>query len=300
MPDRLSNEQLADAFLEHLRVERNLSPRTIAAYASDIGEFCEWAARDGVHLLDADHRRLRRYLAELDRAQYSRRTIARRLAALRSLYRYLVRREFLTSSPAAVLATPKAPKRLPDVISESFVDQLLALPDVDRPSGLRDVAILELLYASGIRVSELTGLDTGDADLASATIRVMGKGARERIVPIHPLAVKRLREYLSGGRPALDRGGSGGALFLNRSGTRLSSGGVRRMLDRYLARMESSASLTPHGLRHSFATHLLEGGADLRTVQELLGHVALSTTQIYTHVSTRHLREVHKGAHPRA
>ncbi|MBN2247442.1 MAG: tyrosine recombinase [Coriobacteriia bacterium] len=300
MTERLSNEQLADAFLEHLRVERNLSPRTVTAYASDIGGFCEWAAREGVHILDADHRRLRRYLAELDRARYSKRTIARHLAAIRSLYRYLVRRGLLSASPAAVLATPKAARRLPDVAAGSLIDQLLALPDVSTPSGLRDLAMIELLYASGVRVSELTGLDLGDVDTASATIRVMGKGARERIVPVHPLAIKRLREYLAGGRPVLDKGSAEGAFFLNRLGTRLSSGGVRRMLDRYLRQLEQPGRITPHDLRHSFATHLLEGGADLRTVQELLGHVALSTTQIYTHVSTRHLREVHKGAHPRA
>jgi len=297
---RPSNEQLADAFLEHLRVERNLSPRTVTAYASDIAGLCDWAVREGVHFLDADHRRLRRYLAEMDRARYSKRTIARRLAATRSFYRYLVRRELISSSPAAVLATPKAPRRLPDVASESLIDQLLALPEVTTPSGLRDLAILELLYASGIRVSELSGLDLGDVDMASATVRVMGKGSRERIVPIHPLAIKRIREYLTNGRPSLDKGKSQGALFLNRLGTRLRADGVRRMLERYLQELGQSARITPHDLRHSFATHLLEGGADLRTVQELLGHVALSTTQIYTHVSTRHLREVHKGAHPRA
>lgn len=300
MTARPSNEQLADLFLEHLRVERNLSPRTISAYASDIGGLCEWAAREQIHLLDADHRRLRRYLAELDRAGYSRRTVARRLAAVRSLYRFLVRRELLGASPAAVLATPSAPRRLPDVASESVIDTLLALPERSTASGVRDLAILELLYASGVRVSELTGLNLGDVDLASATVRVMGKGARERIIPVHPLAIRRLREYLSSGRPVLDKGAADAAFFLNRLGTRLSSGGVRRMLDRYMQQIEQSSHITPHDLRHSFATHLLEGGADLRTVQELLGHVALSTTQIYTHVSTRHLREVHKGAHPRA
>ncbi|MEA5075780.1 MAG: tyrosine recombinase [Coriobacteriia bacterium] len=300
MADRPSNEALVDGYLEHLRVERNLSPRTLTAYASDLSGLCDWAAREQVHLLEADHRILRRYLAELDRAQYSKRTIARRLAAARGLYRHLVRRGMLSASPAAILSTPKMTKRLPTVAAESLIDDLLALPDRGSAPGLRDAAILELLYASGIRVSELTGLDLGDVDLASATVRVMGKGARERIVPIHPLAIDRVRSYLESGRPALDKGAAEGALFLNRLGTRLSSGGVRRMLERYLGELEQSARMTPHDLRHSFATHLLEGGADLRTVQELLGHVALSTTQIYTHVSTRHLREVHKGAHPRA
>lgn len=300
MADRPGNEVLIDQYLEHLRVERNLSPRTLIAYASDLSGLSDWSAREQVHLLEADHRTLRRYLAELDRAQYSKQTIARRLAAVRGLYRYLVRRGLLSASPAAILSTPRVTKRLPAVAPESLIDGLLALPDRESASGLRDAAILELLYASGIRVSELTGLNLGDVDLDSATVRVMGKGARERIVPIHALAVERVRAYSQSGRPALEKGAAEEALFLNRLGTRLSSGGVRRMLEKYLAQLGESARMTPHDLRHSFATHLLEGGADLRTVQELLGHVALSTTQIYTHVSTKHLREVHKGAHPRA
>ncbi|HHJ99121.1 MAG TPA: tyrosine recombinase [Actinobacteria bacterium] len=298
--ERPSTESLIDEFIVHLRVERNLSPRTIAAYTSDLTGFADWAVREGVHPLDADHRRLRRYLAELDRARYARRTVARRLASVRAFYRYLVRRGYLTGSPAAVLSTPKIPKRLPDVAPEPFLDELLSLPDTSTPQGLRDRAILELLYASGVRVSELTGLDLGDVDTASATVRVMGKGSRERIVPIHRLAVSQVVAYMRQGRPSLDKGAGETALFLNRLGTRLSPSGVRRMLDRHLSSIAQTRHLTPHDLRHSFATHLLEGGADLRTVQELLGHVALATTQIYTHVSTRHLREVHRGAHPRA
>lgn len=298
--DRPSAESLIDEFIVHLRVERNLSPRTITAYASDLAGFRDWAAREGVHPLDADHRRLRRYLAELDRARYARRTVARRLASVRAFYRYLVTRGYLTGSPAAVLSAPRIPKRLPDVAPEPFLDELLSLPDVSTPQGLRDRAILELLYASGVRVSELTGLDLGDVDTASGTVRVMGKGARERIVPIHRLAVNQIAAYTRDGRPFLDKGAGENALFLNRLGTRLTPSGVRRMLDRHLASIAQSRHLTPHDLRHSFATHLLEGGADLRTVQELLGHVALATTQIYTHVSTKHLREVHRGAHPRA
>lgn len=298
--DRPSTENLIDEFMVHLRVERNLSPRTLTAYASDLAGFCDWAVREGIHPLEADHRRLRRYLAELDRARYSRRTIARRLASVRAFYRYLVSRGYLTGSPAAVLSTPRIPKRLPDVAPEPFLDELLASPDTSTPQGLRDRAILELLYASGVRVSELTGLDLGDIDTAGGTVRVMGKGSRERIVPIHRLAVKQVVAYMRDGRPTLDKGRGETALFLNRLGTRLTPSGVRRMLDRHLASIAQSRHLTPHDLRHSFATHLLEGGADLRTVQELLGHVALATTQIYTHVSTKHLREVHRGAHPRA
>ena len=300
MSERLTNEALVDAFIEHVRVERNLSKRTVAAYASDLAGFCDWAGRQDLHVLDVDHRQLRGYLVELDRARYARRTIARRLAAVRGLYRYLVLTGACTGSPAAVLTTPKIPKRLPSVAPVGLLERLLALPDAATPSGKRDRAILELLYASGIRVSELSGLDLASVDLRGGSVRVMGKGSRERIVPIHPLAVRYLSEYLTSGRPALDKGAAGQAFFLNRLGTRLTAGGVRRMLDRYLDAMGEAVQLTPHGLRHSFATHLLEGGADLRTVQELLGHVALSTTQIYTHLSTKRLRDVHKGAHPRA
>ena len=300
MSARQSSESLVDAYLTQLRVERNLSPRTVAAYASDLGGFLRWADKAAVHVLDADHRSLRLYLAELDRARYARRTIARRLAAVRSFYRYLVRTGQLASSPAAVLATPRLPKRLPDIGTSDLIEHLLLTPNPATPLGMRDRAILELLYASGIRVSELTGLDLGAVDLSQGLITVMGKGSRERTVPIHRLAIRAVRTYLADARPLLDRGSGGDAVFLNRLGTRLSDGGVRRMLDHHLQTLGASASVTPHVLRHTFATHLLEGGADLRTVQELLGHVALSTTQIYTHVSTKHLREVHKGAHPRA
>ncbi|MRS13027.1 MAG: tyrosine recombinase [Actinobacteria bacterium] len=298
--DRPTSDALVDEFIRHLAVERNLSRNTLRAYSGDLSGFLTWASREGVHVLDADHRRLRRYLGELDQARYARRTVARRLASVRAFYRYLVTRGYLPGSPAAVLATPKLPRQLPTIAPAQLLEQLIDTPDPGTPAGLRDRAILELLYATGVRVSELSGMDLGDADLNGGTLRVMGKGSRERIVPMHAVAIRRLREYLASGRPMLVGSGSGSAFFLNRTGTRLTDGGVRRMLARHLAVMGAESQLTPHALRHTFATHLLEGGADLRTVQELLGHVALSTTQIYTHVSTKHLRDVHKGAHPRA
>jgi len=300
MSDCPTSEELVDGFIRHVRVERNLSARTVAAYASDLSGFLDWARRQDLHILDADHRALRRYLAELDRAAYARRTIARRLAALRSFYRYLALRGLTSTSPAAALSTPKVPRHLPPVATADLVTQLLAAPDPDTPAGMRDRAILELLYATGVRVSELTGLDCADVDLAQGLVTVMGKGARERTVPMYPAATRCVRDYLRTGRPHLGKSRVDDALFLNRLGTRLTSGGVRRMLDRYLTAIGSEADISPHDLRHTFATHLLDGGADLRTVQELLGHVALSTTQIYTHVSAKRLRDVHKGAHPRA
>ena len=300
MTARPDNEQLVDAYLHHLRVERNLSPNTLAAYAGDLAALAAWAERERLHLLDADHRTLRRFLAELDRARYAKRTIARRLAAVRSFYRHLVQRGLSSANPAVALATPKQNRELPTVAACSLLDQLLDTPDTSTPLGARDAAILELLYATGVRVSELSGLDLRDVDLTEGAVRVMGKGSRERIVPMHPAAVARLRLYLRSSRSQLDSDASGTAFFLSRRGGRLTAGGIRRMLDRHLMTMGTAHRITPHALRHSFATHLLEGGADLRTVQELLGHVALSTTQIYTHMSTKHLRDVHKGAHPRA
>jgi tyrosine recombinase XerC len=300
MTPRPQTSELVDAFLAFLRVERNVSPRTLAAYASDLAGYADYLDRRAVHAYDADHRVLRGYLAELEQARYARRTIARRLSALRAFYRFLVARGDLASSPALVLTTPRVPRHLPPTASSDLIARLLDTPDDTTPAGLRDRAILELLYASGVRVSELVALDVTDVDLNQGMLKVMGKGSKERIVPLHALACRRIQAYLRDGRLALDRGRSAGALFLNRSGTRLSADGVRRMLYRRLTELGEATDLTPHALRHTFATHLLEGGADLRTVQELLGHVALSTTQIYTHLSTKHLREVHKGAHPRA
>lgn len=289
-----------DQFIAHLRIERNLSPRSVSAYGSDLAAFLDWAARSEIHVLDVDHRALRRYLAELDKARYARRTVARRLSTLRTFYRFCVARGHLASSPAAVLATPRPERRLPHVAPDEVVRALLDAPDPSTPLGLRDLAILEMLYATGMRVSELTSLDLGDVDLAQGLATVMGKGSRQRVVPLHQLAVRRVRDYLAHGRGHLGRTRVDDALFLNRLGTRLTSGGVRRMLESRLKEAGTASGLTPHVLRHTFATHLLDGGADLRTVQELLGHIALSTTQIYTHVSTKRLRDVHKGAHPRA
>jgi tyrosine recombinase XerC len=298
--ERPSPDALIDEFVAFVRVERNLSPRTVAAYASDLAGYAVFLERADIHPFDADHRVLRSYLADLDRARYARRTVARRLSAVRAFYRYLADRAYVASSPATVLSTPKIPARLPELVPADVLGRLLDAPDVTTDAGLRDRAILELLYASGLRISELTGLDVDDIDFGQGAVRAMGKGSKERIVPLHPLALERIHAYLRDARPHLDNGRAGSALFLNRLGTRLGADGARRMLHRYLDSLEVALDLTPHSLRHTFATHLLENGADLRTVQELLGHVALSTTQIYTHLSTKHLREVHKGAHPRA
>lgn len=292
--------ELVDAFLTHLSVERNASQNTVRAYASDLARYLEWADRTGVDPIHLDHRSLRRYLAELDRARYARTTIARRLSAVRSWFGYLLAEGLVDSDPSTVLSTPKVPSRLPNVVPNDVLAALLDAPDLTTPEGLRDRAVLELLYASGLRVGEVAGLSVADLDLAQGQVRAFGKGSKERIVPIHPAAVAAIRAYLREGRPMLARPESPDAAFLSARGGRFGPDGIRRAFKRHLGAVGALVDLTPHSVRHTFATHLLEAGADLRTVQELLGHVALSTTQIYTHLSMKRLQDVHRGAHPRA
>jgi integrase/recombinase XerD len=289
-----------DRFLTYLRTERNVSPNTVRAYSGDLARYLEWAERSSSDPLGADPRILRRYLAELDRAKYSRRTIARRLSAVRSLFAYLNREGVLTTDPAAVIATPRLDARLPRLVPTDVLTTLLDAPDAGTSRGLRDRAILELLYATGARVSELVGIDLADVERASGQVRVTGKGDKERILPLHREALARVDAYLRSSRPEFKPKADEQALFLNRSGTRLTDGGVRRLLAGHLRTLGIASGVTPHTMRHTFATHLLEAGADLRTVQDLLGHVALSTTQIYTHLGVQRLQRVHRDAHPRA
>jgi tyrosine recombinase XerC len=296
----LTPAEAVDRFIAYLRDERNASPQTVRAYAADLARYLDWAERTGADALGSDPRSLRRYLTELDAAKYSRRTIARRLSAVRSLYAYLNRVGVLSHNPAAVLSTPKLEARLPRLVPTEVLTALLDGPTTGTPSELRDRAIIELFYATGARVSELVALDLADLDRSRGQVRVTGKGDKQRIIPVHREAIARIEAYLHTGRPAFRPAPDQAALFLNRSGTRLTDGGVRRMLGRHLAALGFPPSVTPHTLRHTFATHLLEGGADLRSVQELLGHVALSTTQIYTHLGVQRLKRVHRDAHPRA
>ncbi len=291
---------LVDRFLAYMAEERNVSPQTVRAYSSDLARYLEWAEREDADPLGSDPRILRRYLADLDRARYARRTIARRLSAIRSLFAYLNREGVLAHNPAAVVGSPKLPARLPRLVPSDLLVELLDTPDTGDPSGLRDRALLELLYATGARVSEFSSLDLADLDLPSGQIRVTGKGDKQRILPLHREAVARLQTYVASGRPRLKPKAGEEAVFLNRTGTRLTDGGIRRMLSRHLAALGASSGVTPHTFRHTFATHLLEAGADLRTVQDLLGHVALSTTQIYTHLGVQRLQRVHRDSHPRA
>jgi site-specific recombinase XerD len=318
-----------EALVAHLRDERGLSAHTVAAYRRDMTQFLQFAGRAGVtDPAQVEPLLLRRFLALQRTRGLAAASIARKAAALRSGFRFLARRGLVPEDPAAGLGVPRGPKRLPVVLKPGQVDRLLAGPKPVDPVGLRDRAILELLYATGIRVGELCGLRLGDVDLAADTVRVLGKGAKQRVVPFGEPARAALLEYLVKGRaamiPAPDRpagrgsgagprtgsaatGASGGehgadreALFFNRRGKPMTQRDVRGMLERYRVAAGAPAGTSPHTLRHSYATHLLEGGADLRAVQELLGHVALTTTQTYTHVSNERLRRVYEQAHPRA
>jgi len=299
----------ADLFVTHLRDERGLSANTVAAYERDVVQFFEFAVRarvtdpEGVEPLQ-----LRRFLAQLHTRGLAATSLARKAAALRACFRYLLRRGLVHTDPAATLGTPRGAERLPKVLKQRQVDQLLAGPQTADPVGLRDRAVLELLYATGMRVGELCGLRLDSLDLQADSIRVLGKGAKERDVPFGEPARAALLDYLARGRAAMlpdasaaDRGtAAAGSLFFNRRRRPMSPRDVRGMLERYRAATGIPRGTSPHTLRHSFATHLLEGGADLRAVQELLGHVALTTTQTYTHVSNERLRKVYEQAHPRA
>lgn len=294
-----------DAFLTHLQVERNASPHTLAAYRQDILEGLDFFARilktadSALEPSALDAKVLRRYLAHLS-TRLAPSSVGRKLAAWRSFLKFLRREGYIAGNPLEGVPSPKRPKRLPRVLRYDQVEKLVEAPEVDA-LGLRDRALLETLYATGIRVSELVGLDIGDVNLTAGQVRVLGKGGKERVVPVGSYAREALELYLHYGRPALLNPGlpAGDALFLNSRGKRLSVRGVRKRLAGYLTKLGLAGAASPHTLRHSFATHLLDGGADLRVVQELLGHVRLSTTQIYTHVSKERLKEVYRKSHPR-
>ncbi|GIW71963.1 MAG: tyrosine recombinase XerC [Planctomycetota bacterium] len=291
-----------NSFLDYLRHERRVSPHTLRGYSRDLLDLAEFLGHaDGLRPHEVDGLAIRGFLAQLHASGASRATVARKLAAIRSFFRFLVRRGVLSCSPAALVRSPKQPRRLPRYLLEEEVGRLLEAPGPQDAFPDRDRAILELLYSTGMRVSELVGLTIEDLDLAVGLCRVRGKGERERLVPIGSVAVAALHTYLVGERRRLLRPERPEpAVFLNRDGTRLSARSVRRALARYRTRSGLPAHVSPHTLRHSFATHLLDRGADLRSVQELLGHESLATTQLYTHVSTERMRESYCAAHPRA
>jgi integrase/recombinase XerC len=294
-----------EGFLKAMTAERDLSTSTRAAYSSDLDQFVEWAGRDRIAALeDVDRRVLRRYVAHMSDRGLARRSIARKTSALRSMLRWAQLHGLIEANPADELVVPKLDKPLPRVLKASEAAWLCELPPGDDPISVRDRAVLEVLYGSGLRVSELCGLDVDDMDLADNHVTVMGKGRKERRVPLSDPAGRALDSYMGARRMLLTRAAKTPtmgrhALFLSVRGSRLSPRSVRRILDKYV-RAEGTQHVNPHALRHSFATHLLDNGADLRTVQELLGHESLATTQIYTHVSTERLRTVYEQTHPRA
>lgn len=281
------------AFLRYLEVEKHASPHTLKSYRTDLLDFQRFVAGSGLSgLSDVDVRAVRAFLAALHTRGLDPASVARKLAALRSWFRFLVRRGVLTQNPARQVHAPRLPQKL---VSFLPIDETAALMDAPgERGGMRDVAILELLYASGLRVSELVGVDVRDVDLAETTVRVLGKGRKERIVPFGTAAGRALRDYL------VERGETAGALFLNRRGGRLSVRSVHTIVGRRARAVGITRRVSPHTLRHTFATHLLDSGADLRMIQELLGHSRLSTTQRYTHVGSDQLMRIYDAAHPRA
>jgi integrase/recombinase XerC len=288
---------LIERYLDQLKAERNLSPNTLRNYRTDLTHFFTWWERTtGGDLHAVTRPGFRRYLAALDADGISRGSMQRKVSTVHSLYRYLVREGVLASDPLAELRPPKKPKLLPRVLSASDISALLAAPDAETDAGVRDRAILELLYAAGIRLRELTGLNVEDIDLHEQTVRVTGKGNKQRITLMGEPAARALRTYLKTVRARIARSPQERALFLNKDGGRLSARRVEILVRRYAAAAGIDQRAFPHLLRHTFATHMLDGGADVRIVQELLGHSSASTTQIYTHVTEQRQRQTYTDA----
>lgn len=299
--------QHIEDFLTHLRVEKSASNLTLISYKTDLSQFFNFLSREykvPTDQISADllnHRTVREYLASMQDDGYSRSTMARKLAALRSFVRYLCREDVLPGNPIANVSTPKQEKKLPRFLYPTEIELLLNAPDHNKPMGLRDRAILETLYAAGLRVSELVGMNMRDIDWDEAYIKVTGKGDKERLVPLGTKAKEALLNYVNNGRPAILQKNqlNSEVLFLNKYASRLSGRSVRNIINKYVDQIAIHQKVSPHTLRHTFATHLLNGGADLRSVQELLGHVKLSTTQIYTHLTKEKIKAIYNESHPR-
>jgi integrase/recombinase XerC len=310
------------AFLDYLRLNRNASAHTVAAYESDVSQFLTFAAEQlrvemrNLTPPDLDLTAVRAFMAELYRQGHARSSVARKLSALRAFGRFLRREGWIEGDPVGLAATPRRERKVPAHLSVDEMARLLDVPDSADPLGRRDRAILELFYASGLRLSELVGLDVEDVNLSARMVRVMGKGRKERLVPFNGTTKKAIAVWLkdraalitaqppqpNARRPALKAQGRTGTepLFVNFRGSRLTGRSVQRLVARHVAACSTRFGISPHALRHSFATHLLQRGADLRAIQELLGHVQLSTTQRYTHVNAAQLLDVYRKAHPRA
>jgi integrase/recombinase XerD len=292
---------LLDEFCDHLWLEDGLSKNTLEAYRRDLRLFGDWLSKRGGSLLKASEIDLQAYLAHRHRAEQRPRvsTQARMLSSLKRFYRYALRERRIASDPTLKLDPPKRARGLPKTLSEADVEKLLAAPDVETPLGLRDRAMLEVLYATGLRVSELVGLSLAEANLSMGVVRVFGKGAKERLVPLGEEAMAWMARYLREARPQLAKGNTSNALFLTPRAAAMTRQAFWYLIKRHARRAIPGTELSPHGLRHAFATHLLNHGADLRVVQMLLGHSDISTTQIYTHVARERLKHLHAVHHPR-
>ncbi|MBX7236766.1 MAG: site-specific tyrosine recombinase XerD [Caldilineales bacterium] len=295
-----------NTFLEHLEVERNLSSNTVVAYRNDLGQFLSYLqALDPAHLprgwgnVTRDH--IIGYMLDMREREYSDSTVARKIAAVKAFFAFEMVEGILSKDPSAAIESPKVEKHLPATLTPDEVELLLSTPSPTTTTGLRDRALLELMYATGLRVSEVVALDLADIDLDAATVRCLGKGKKERVLPIYAQALEVMKHYVRAGRPDFARPNeTEQPLFLNRRGQRLTRQGLWLIIKGYVEQAGIPAAVTPHTLRHSFATHMLRGGAGLREVQQMMGHASISTTQVYTQVTRDHLRSAYDEAHPRA
>jgi integrase/recombinase XerD len=299
-PGATEMHRLLDRYLDYLVVEKGLSRRTLEAYSRDLSRFAEFLNdQEADRPSEQDTAILLAYLIHLRKSGLSGRSRARHLVSIRGFYRFLCREGLLASDPSLRIDLPKSTHKLPEVLSVREVEQLLGAPSEDTPAGLRDAAMIEMMYAAGLRVSELVGMKRHDVNLEAGFVRVLGKGSKERIVPIGRYARERIATYVEKARPALLKNRSSAFLFVGRGANAMSRQGFWKLLRKYCLKAGLKRPVSPHALRHSFASHLLEGGADLRAVQAMLGHADISTTQIYTHVARDRLQRVHRKYHPR-
>ena len=297
-----AEKEFIEGFKTYLSVERNFSEHTVTAYCSDIVSFLLWL--NGTDCLRVDFNKLREYLHFIQKFEYKKTTIARKTASIRTFYKFLYRERYIDNNPSVSLSAPKRPKSLPKFLTKEEVEQILNSIKIDTPAGFRNRVIVELLWATGMRVSELSSLNFGDLNLEENEIRVFGKGAKERIVLISDRAKNYLQQYIKTARNLIPQGYELGEqtenspVFINSTGYRLQNNSIRNAINAVVEQIKLPKKVTPHVFRHSFATRLIENGADLRVVQELLGHAGISNTQIYTHISMKHMQEVYESSHP--
>ncbi len=289
---------LADQFINYLRIELGVADNTVLAYTRDLMRFFEFLEKQALSPLEISHTQIAEYTSLIGKSLSSR-SVARNISAVRSFFRFLVSEGKIKNNPTRLIETPRISMRLPGVLSQADVEHLLSQPDVFRPIGQRDLAMLEILYATGLRVSELVNLKTQDLNLEAGYVRTLGKGSKERVIPMGQKAIAAVKEYLSGARLTLTKAINSPYLFLTLRGRPMTRQGFWKIIKKYGRQALIKKKLTPHSIRHSFASHLLDAGADLRSVQVMLGHADISTTQIYTHVSRERLKDVHQKCHPR-